>query len=70
MFAPAGTSAPIVSKLAAEIKTALADPTVKQRLATLGLRPIGNTPEEFRRYVDSEIKHYAEVVKLTGIQGE
>lgn len=70
LFAPAGTPAPIVARLAAEMKTALSDATVKQRLATLGLRPIGNGPEEFRRYVDSEIKNYAEIVKLTGIQGE
>jgi tripartite-type tricarboxylate transporter receptor subunit TctC len=70
LFAPAGTPAPIVARLAAEMKTALSDETVKQRLAVLGLRPIGSGPEEFRRYVDSEIKKYAEIVKLTGIQGE
>ncbi len=70
IFAPAGTPAPIVARLAAEMKTALSDATVKQRLAALGLRPIGDGPEEFRRYVNSEIKNYAEIVKLTGIQGE
>jgi tripartite-type tricarboxylate transporter receptor subunit TctC len=70
LFAPAGTPAPIVTKLAAEMKAALSDATVKQRLAALGLRPIGNGPEEFRRYVASEIRNYAEIVKLTGIQGE
>jgi tripartite-type tricarboxylate transporter receptor subunit TctC len=70
MFAPAGTPAPIVARLADEIKKALADATVQQRLASLGLRPIGNTPDEFRRYVVSEIKYYADVVKLTGIKGE
>jgi tripartite-type tricarboxylate transporter receptor subunit TctC len=70
MFAPAGTPVPIVAKLASEIKTALSNATVKDRLATLGLRPVGSTPDEFRRYVDSEIKTYAEIVKLTGIQGE
>ncbi len=52
LFAPAGTPAPIVARLAAEMKTALSDATVKQRLAALGLRPIGNSPEEFRSYVD------------------
>jgi tripartite-type tricarboxylate transporter receptor subunit TctC len=70
MFVPAGTPAPIIAQLASEIKTALTNPSVKERLATLGLRPIGSTPEEFRRYVDSEIKYYADVVALTGIKGE
>jgi tripartite-type tricarboxylate transporter receptor subunit TctC len=41
---------------------------VKERLAVLGLRPIGSTPAEFKRYVESEIKHYAEIVRLAGIQ--
>lgn len=40
------------------------------RPATLGLRPIGSSPDDFRRYLDSEIKRYAEIVKLTGIQNE
>jgi tripartite-type tricarboxylate transporter receptor subunit TctC len=70
MFAPTGTPTAIVERLATEVKAALANASVKERLATLGLRPIGSTPEEFRRYVDAEIKKYAEVVKLTGIQGE
>jgi tripartite-type tricarboxylate transporter receptor subunit TctC len=68
MFVPAGTAAPIVAKLAAEIRTAVAEPGVRERLDALGLRPIGSTPEEFRRYVESEIRQYAEIVRLTGIQ--
>jgi tripartite-type tricarboxylate transporter receptor subunit TctC len=67
MFAPAGTAAPIVARLAHEIRTALTNAGVKERLAALGLRPIGSTPEEFERYVESEIRHYSEVVRLTGI---
>lgn len=70
MFVPPGTPRAIVDKLAAEIRTALADPKVKERLALLGLRPIGSTPEEFKRYVESEIKHYADIVRLTGIQAQ
>jgi tripartite-type tricarboxylate transporter receptor subunit TctC len=70
MFAPAGTPTPLVARLAGEIKTALAQAAVKERLATLGLRPIGSSPEEFRRYVDTEIEHYAGIVKLAGIQPE
>jgi len=70
MFAPAGTPDPIVTRLGQEIQKALTDETVKSRFASLGLRPIGSTPQDFRRYVDSEIKNYADIVKLTGIKGE
>ena len=70
MFAPAGTPDPIVAKLAAEIRVALANPQVQDRLSALGLRPVGSTPDEFKRFVDAEIKHFAEIVRLTGIQPE
>jgi tripartite-type tricarboxylate transporter receptor subunit TctC len=68
MFAPAGTPAAIISRLAAEIRTALTNAQVKERLAALGLRPIGSTPEEFRQYVESEIRQYANIVRMTDIQ--
>jgi tripartite-type tricarboxylate transporter receptor subunit TctC len=70
MFAPAGTPEPIVARLSQEIQKALTDATVKSRFASLGLRPIGSSPQDFRRYVDSEIKNYADIVKLTGIKAE
>jgi hypothetical protein len=33
----------------------------------LGLRPISSIPEEFKHYVELEIRQYAEIVRLTGI---
>mgnify|MGYP003351540992 CR=1 FL=1 len=70
MFAPFGTPDPIIQRLSAEVRLALGNSAVQSRLATLGLRPIGSTSEEFRRYVNSEINYYADVVKLTGIKDE
>ena len=45
LLAPANTPAPIVAKLNAELKKALADPAVAERLAGAGLVPVGSTPE-------------------------
>ena len=70
LLAPAGTPLPIVDKLAAEIRTALMDPQVKERLGALGLRPVGSSPKEFRRLVESEVKYFAELVREIGIQAE
>lgn len=71
MFAPANTPAPVVGKLHAEIRAALTNALVKERLNALGLRPVGsNSPEEFKRFVETEIKHFAEIVRMTGIQPE
>ena len=70
LFAPAGTPAPVVDKLYAEVRAALAIAPVRERLAVLGLRPIGSPPDEFRRYVEAEIRQFATIVQMAGIQPE
>jgi len=70
LFAPAGVSPEIAAKLAAEARTAVNNPQVRERLAGLGLRPVGTGPAEFRRYVEEEIKYFADLMRLTGIEPE
>jgi tripartite-type tricarboxylate transporter receptor subunit TctC len=43
---------------------------VRERIAALGLEPVGSTPAEFRVFVQAEIKKYAEMVRAAGIQPE
>lgn len=70
LFAPAGTPLAVVEKLAVENRSALGNSQVKERLGALGLRPVGSSPEEFRRLVESEVKYFAELVRETGVQAE
>jgi tripartite-type tricarboxylate transporter receptor subunit TctC len=70
LFAPANVPAEIVTKLSSEIRAALANPQVRERLQTQGFMPVGNSPAEFKVYVESEIRAYAEMVKLAGIEPE
>ena len=70
MFAPAGTPPEIVNKLYAEIRKALALPAVKERLNGLGLDAVGNSPADYRKLVEQQIRDYAEMVKLAGIPPE
>ena len=70
VFAPSATPAEIVGRLQSEFATALAQPAVRERLATLGLNPIGTTGDELKRFLAAQIKKYAELVKLAGIQPE
>ena len=70
LFAPSGTSPEIAAKLANEARTAVNNPQVKERLAGLGLRPVGTGPAEFRLYVEREIKYFAELMRMTGIEPE
>src|SRR6201997_3893142 len=55
IVAPAGTPKEIVDLLAREIAKAVARPDVKQKLATLGFRPVANTPDEFAARIKLEI---------------
>jgi tripartite-type tricarboxylate transporter receptor subunit TctC len=70
LFAPAGTPRAVVDRLNAETRKALADPSVRERLAALGLEPVGSSPEEFRKFFDEQIKAYAEMVRVAGIRPE
>ena len=66
MMAPAGTPRDIISKLNAESVKALQSSQLKERLATLGLEPIGNSPEAATAFIQAEIAKWAPVVKAAG----
>ena len=66
LLAPAGTPADVVNRIQQEVAKSLASPAMKERLATLGAIPSGNTPAQFAALIDSEHKKWAEVVKASG----
>jgi tripartite-type tricarboxylate transporter receptor subunit TctC len=68
LFFPAGTSSGIVRKIHAETVEMLAQPEVKERLATLGAEGVGSSPSEFSAFVRAEIAKWARVVKQAGLQ--
>lgn len=70
MFAPAQTPTPIVDRLQAEVKKAVSTPVTQERLAQLGLDPVGNPPAEFKQFLTGQVKDYAEMVKIAGITPE
>ena len=62
-FLPAGTPAPVVSKLATELVRIIHLPDVSARIDELGLLPVGNTPEQFAAIVRNESVLYAKLIK-------
>src|SRR6185295_9407279 len=50
VLAPAGTPAPVLNKLHADIARALQQPEFRAALAAAAIDMVGNTPEEFARY--------------------
>ena len=66
LFAPAKTPRPIVMKVNAEVARVMALPEVKEALLAQGAEAVSTTPEEFGRYVKSEMVKWTEVVKKSG----
>jgi|SRR5690242_14867515 len=68
LWAPAGTPANIVAKISADTRKALADPGVRDRLSNLGNDTMDMSPQDFARFVRSEVREYARVIKAAGIK--
>jgi tripartite-type tricarboxylate transporter receptor subunit TctC len=67
---PMGTPAPIVAKLAAEVRTITADPAVRQRFLTAGGLAVSSTPEETARFIAAERQRWGEVVRAARLRVE
>ena len=63
---PKGTPRDIIDKINAEVNRALADPTMRARLAELGGKPLSGTPEDFGKVVAAETEKWAKVVISSG----
>jgi tripartite-type tricarboxylate transporter receptor subunit TctC len=65
-FTTAGTPAPIVAVLNAEIVRALQSPTVREAIENSGGETIGNTPFEFAALIEQDAQKYSKLVKVSG----
>lgn len=70
ILAPAKTPRPIVDRLQRELAEVLKDPEVRSRYATLGIEPVGNTPEQFGAQIRADLARWEKVVKTAGIKVE
>jgi len=68
--APKNTPAEIIEKLNKEINAALADPSMKKRLADLGGSVLRGSPADFGKLIANETEKWAKVVKFAGIKAE
>ena len=67
LFAPVGTSRAIVDKLAADSKRAMHTPAAMAALHKQGDDPLDAGPEEFAKFMKSEIARWTEVAHVAGI---
>jgi tripartite-type tricarboxylate transporter receptor subunit TctC len=66
LVAPAGTPRDVIVRLNQAFVTALQSPEVKTRFAALMAEPVTTTPEQFDRFMHTELAKYRDIVKLSG----
>ncbi|MEI6321098.1 MAG: tripartite tricarboxylate transporter substrate binding protein [Pseudomonadota bacterium] len=67
LLAPKGTPRPIVMKLHQEVVALLQQPATKERLLAEGAEPVGNTPDQFRAFIDAEIAKWGKIIRAAGL---
>ena len=70
MYAPKGTPAPIVNRLNAEVRKALEDSAVREKLLSLGLEPAPNTPAQLAKMTADGNAAVKKIIKDAGIKVE
>jgi tripartite-type tricarboxylate transporter receptor subunit TctC len=70
LLAPAATPPDIITRINTDVARVIAMPEVRNRLIADGQEPGGGSPEDFGKFIRSEIAKYAKVVKAAGIRGE
>ena len=70
VFAPAGTPAPVVTRLSEEIRKVLALPEIRNALQAQGVEAAGNTPEQYAAFVREEYNKWGKVIRDANIKAE
>ena len=66
LLAPANTPPDIIDRVNRAAIEALRSPEVKAKLAEQGSEPVGNTPAEFRAFIESELVKWRRLVEISG----
>lgn len=70
ILAPAKTPRAVIEKLNRELNAVLADPSVVDKLATLGIVATPGTPQQLADQIRTDLAKYGRVVKAAGIKAE
>jgi len=68
LWGPAGMAPEVVAKINGDVRKAMADPAVRERLVNGGNETMDMSPQEFARFVRSEIDDYTKVLKAAGVK--
>jgi len=67
LVAPAATPPDVLKVLSGALKTLSQDTALRSKMAETGLDPVMNSPEEFKRDIDTELSKWTRLVKKVGV---
>lgn len=68
LVARSGTPQDVIDKVGQTVAQTFKEPEVRNRLASMGIEPIGALPGPSQRFMETEMARYAEVVKAAGVK--
>ncbi len=68
LWFPAKTPVPVVARISAVVKQAVASPEMKAKLDELGLIGVGSSPQEFARYLQEDLALQLRIAKKAGVE--
>jgi tripartite-type tricarboxylate transporter receptor subunit TctC len=70
LWVTGGTPAPIVKKIADDVRRVLRSPEVTDQLRSMGVDLVGNSPEEAEQFIRAETTKWAAVIKASGARAD
>lgn len=70
LFAPTGTPAPVVQRIAQAAVESVTDPAVHKRLADMGLEPTGYLPERLGQIMKADYERWGQPIRESGFKPE
>jgi tripartite-type tricarboxylate transporter receptor subunit TctC len=67
-FAPKGTPRAVIDRINSDVRRALGEAGVKEKLAALAAEAVGSTPEELGRFLASESDSWGKLIREAGIK--
>lgn len=69
-LAPSGVPVDIVNRMSAEVGKAVASQDITRRFESLGIEPVGNSPQQAAKFLDDEIGKWRKVITAAGVKAE
>ena len=70
VLVPAGTPREVTARLHQEIVKIIGEPDTRERLAALGLEPVGDSPEQFSAQLKVEMEKWTKIIRAAKIRVE